>query len=153
MKASLKPVLIAVVVGLLSFGIGAGWQYIRANRLQSQLDTAQRALTLQRLENTLAAAVLEAQRGRYEEARQLASSFFSGLQQDIAQVPDSARQSFEGILQQRDAAITALSRSDPEAGSLLAQLFGRFRTSLGEPMASTEATPPAPRPEAPDTSR
>ncbi|MGH7554982.1 MAG: hypothetical protein ACREMQ_18430 [Longimicrobiales bacterium] len=153
MKSSMKSLLITLVVGLLAFGIGAGWQYVRANRLQSELNTAQRALTLQRLENMLAVAVLEAQHGRHEEARQLASAFFSGLQQDIAQVPDSARQTFNEILQRRDAAITALSRSDPEAGSILAQLFARYRTGLGEPMASTTAAPPATPPAPPDTAR
>ena len=153
MKSSMKSVLITLVVGLFAFGIGAGWQYIRANRLQSELDTTQRTLTLQRLENTLAVAALEAQHGRHEEARQLASAFFSGLQQDIAQVPDSARQTFDEILQQRDVAITALSRSDPEAGSILAQLFARYRAGLGEPMASTTATPPGAPPAKPDTAR
>jgi hypothetical protein len=132
--------LITVGVALLSFGIGAGWQYTRAAGFESDLDRHRRDLTFQRLENTLAVATIEAQRGRHEVGRQLASDFFTGLQSALAQAPDNAAAAFEAILSQRDATITSLSRAEPQSAAQLAQIFMRYRIALGEPVG------PAPTP-------
>jgi hypothetical protein len=138
-------ILISVGVGLLAFGLGAGWQYTRASDFQAELDASSRDLKFQRLQGALAAATIEAQRGRHERARQMASSFFSGLQEAIEEAPPSASQAFREILSQRDAMITSLSRSDPEAAPLLGQLFTRYRIGLGE-QAGPESVSPAPTP-------
>ncbi len=139
--------LIAVGV-VLAFLIGFGWQYTRATRFSAELDRADQALAFQRLEATLGAATIEAQGAAYEPARKLASDFFTGLQHDIGQAPANATAGLRAILGQRDAVITSLSRSDPQAGNVLADLFEQYRAALGEtipapaaPAGSTAAPP------------
>lgn len=135
--------LITLGAALLAFGLGAGWQLLRATRLESSLATSERELELRRIENTLALATLEAQRGRYEDARHLTSSFFSEFQASTEQWPPEARGAFNQILATRDSSITALSRSDPGAAALLEQLWVKYRVALGEPVAADEVPKPA----------
>jgi hypothetical protein len=71
--------LIALIAAVVGFLIGFGWQFLRARALAGELDLARREATYNGLENTLAAATIEAMRGAYEPARQQASNFFSGL--------------------------------------------------------------------------
>jgi hypothetical protein len=140
-----RTILIAAAAAIVAFGIGAFWQYTSARSYADRLAESEREYVFQRLEATLGAATIEAQRGGYEIARQLASEFFSGLQQNIHRAGPQQRPIFQEILAQRDAMITALSRSDPQTGSLLAQLFIRFRIARGEPVGpedATQSTPP-----------
>ena len=48
-----------------------------------QRDAAQRGVRLAQLENTLAAAVIDVQRGHYEPARQLTSDFYTDLRRQV----------------------------------------------------------------------
>lgn len=146
-----KMIAIAAVAAIVAFAIGALWQYSSARGYADQLATTDSELAFQRLEATLGAATIEAQRGSYEISRQLASDFFSGLQSEISRADGEQRLAFQEILQRRDAMITSLSRSDPQAGAMLAQLFTRFRIAMGEPVGpmDTTSTPEAPSPHAP----
>ncbi len=121
-------IAIAVVV---AFIIGFAWQGIRAARLDSRLDETSQALSLHRLEATLAVAVFEAQRGSYEMSRLQASDFFSGVQSVTPRVPPAVRQDLTSILGERDQTITLLSRGDPEAADQLAGLYVRYRDARG----------------------
>jgi hypothetical protein len=145
-----RAILAIIAAAVVAFLIGFVWQYTGASAARSQLQQVERELTFQRMQSTLGAATVEAQRGSYEIARQLASSFFSALQNDIAQAPPEAAAELRDILLQRDAMITALSRNDPQSGAMLAQLFLRFRAAMGEPVGPGVGTAPAPAP-APDT--
>lgn len=122
-----KTALLAATGALLAFAIGFGWQFARAERLERELEEARRDLVFEQLESTLGAAAVEAMRGSHETARQLTSEFFTGLQQNVSRVPPDVREEMQAILAQRDSLITALSRSDPQAGDLLARLFVRYR--------------------------
>ena len=156
MNTNQRNTLLAVLAVLVAFGIGFGWQYADAHRLGGELAVASEALELQRLESTLGAATIEAQRGSYEIARQHASDFFTGLQSAAGTVREDLRPPLSDMLAQRDAMITALSRSDPQSGPLLAQLFVRFRLALGEevgPQGAPPATPPRPEPAVNDSVR
>jgi hypothetical protein len=147
-----RTILVAAVAAIVGFGIGALWQYASARSYSQRLDTVETTYTFQRLEATLGAATIEAQRGSFEIARQLASDFFTDLQANAARAPVGQQQVFRDILQNRDAMITALSRSDQQSGSLLAQLFTRFRIARGEPVGPDGRTAPAPgMPAPPDT--
>jgi hypothetical protein len=115
---------IAVVAAFL---IGFAWQSIRANQLDSRLGDTRQALTLHRLEGSLAAATLESQRDSYEIARQHASDFFSGLQGAVAEAPAGVRAELEAIAGQRDQIITMLSRGDPAAADILSGMYSRYR--------------------------
>jgi hypothetical protein len=141
---SRKWALIAVIAALVAFLVGFGWQFLRAHGLSGDLDTARREATFNGLEGTLGAATIEAQRGSYELARQHTSDFYSGLQAAIDNAPEGSASALQQILAERDAMITALSRSNPQAGPLLAQTFNRFRAALGRPVGpqSTEPTTP-----------
>lgn len=141
-----RSLLFALAV-VLAFGIGFGWQYLRAERIERALASARAQLTLRSLEGTLGAAAIEAQRGTFESARTLASDFFTGLQQTIETAPPAAREELRGVLADRDAIITALSRAGPEAAETLVRLFVRYRVALGGPEKAIPVAPaPAPAP-------
>jgi hypothetical protein len=137
--------LIALVAAVVAFLIGFGWQYMRARGLSGGLEVAERSATFNGLEGTLGAAAIEAQRGSYEIARQHASEFFSGLQSAVGAAPEAAAPVLQQMLGERDAMITTLSRSNPQAGPMLAQMFNRFRAAMGRsvgPQGTEPTTPP-----------
>jgi hypothetical protein len=135
-------ILIAIAV-VLAFLAGMATQYGRGERLASQLHATQGALAIARLEATLGAAALEAQRQNYEPSRQLASEFFTDLQRNAGQMPPEMRIELQRILSLRDATITMLSRRDPESGNVLAGTLARYRGVVGRVPPPT-SVPPAP---------
>lgn len=136
-------VLLLVVAVLLAFALGAGWQYLRANRAEQTLGDARRELIFTRLEATLGAAAIEAQRGNHEIARQLTSDFFTGLQNDLGRAPAAGQDALRTTLTRRDAVITMLSRGDPEAASVLTRMFVQYRLTLRGPESATPMAAPA----------
>ena len=145
MSAQLKTALIAAAAALVAFAAGSLWQYGSARPDVARLETVEHDLTLQRLEGTLGTATIEAMRGSHEIARQLASDFFTRLQSHYPNAEPPQQQAFQEILAGRDLIITALSRADPQAGNMLAQLFMRYRITLGEPVgpeSGTNSPPP-----------
>lgn len=138
---------------LIVFLIGAGWQFARAQRLQGELEMTRRQLEFSRLEAKLGAATLEARRGSYEVSRQIASDFYTGLQQRIEATPDEARRHFTAVLDRRDDVITGLSRSEDAAGLLLSDLYLRWRSGMAA-LATAEGwavSPPAAPPQPGDS--
>jgi hypothetical protein len=142
-----QKILLGALIGIVAaFLIGFGWQYSRARSFENRLDDVTQDYTFKRLEATLAAATIEAQRGNYELARRHASDFFTGLQDALPGAPENARTTLQRISTQRDAIITAASRSDPQTASVLEQLYGSYRVAFGGlPVAPTPApaAPPA----------
>lgn len=140
------------ILVVLIFIAAMGWQFVRANRLESQLAVA-------RTEATLGASALEAQRGSYEVSRRLASDFFTQLQATIGDAPSEIQPQLSTILGQRDATITMLSRSDSQAADVLARMFTQYRGALHGPEAaptspmSTDQSPGASTSVAPDSAR
>lgn len=126
-----KFLLTALIGVIAAFLIGFGWQYARARSFENQLAEVRQDFTFKQLEARLAAATIEAQRGNYELARRHASDFFTGLQEALPDAPAAARGNLERIAAQRDAIITAASRSDPQTASLLEQLYGTYRVTFG----------------------
>lgn len=118
----------AAVVGFL---LGFGWQFTQARRAERSASFANHALEASRLEATLAAAVIEAQGGRYELGRQRTSDFFSGMQRRLVPViSPEAEASARAILGQRDPIITALARNDPASASVLEQVLTGYRAVI-----------------------
>ena len=140
-----QKILLGALIGIVAaFLIGFGWQYTRARSFENQLDSVTQDFTFKRLEATLAAATIEAQRANYELARRHASDFFTGLQEALPDAPDNTRPTLQRINTQRDAIITAASRSDPQTASLLEQLYGSYRVTFGGlPVAPTPSPAPA----------
>jgi hypothetical protein len=135
----------SVVAGMIiAFAIGYGWQFIRASRLERELERTRQELAVQKIEATLGVATVEAQRGAFEPARQLASEFYTRLQEVRENADEARRPEIDAILGERDATITALSRSDAQSGAILGNTLMRLRGALGEGGgASTVATPAA----------
>jgi hypothetical protein len=149
-----RLILIAAAAAIAGFAIGALWQYANARGYSQRLDRTEHALRFKQLESLLGAATIEAQRGSFEIGRQLASEFFSGLQQSLSAAEPDERQAFQEILNRRDGMITALSRGDPQSGPMLAQIFTRYRIARGEPVGPTADLNSPPAPAAPqDTPR
>lgn len=151
MTRARKRLLLATGV-VLAFAAGFGWQYLRAERLDDRLEETVRELEMARLEATLGAAAVEAQRGGFEAARQLTSEFFTGLQRQMDRVPADERRELEEILGRRDQLITLLSRGDPEGRDLLVRTFQGYRVAVGGPdeaipVAAPETAPEPPEPE------
>jgi hypothetical protein len=142
-----RVILIGAAAAIAGFAIGALWQYGSARGYAQRVDRTEHTLAFTRLEATLGAATIEAQRGSHEIGRQLASDFFTGLQQVVNEAPADRQPALREILQRRDAMITALSRADPQSGPMLAQLFLRYRIAMGEQVGPTDdvSSPPAPR--------
>jgi hypothetical protein len=132
--------LMAIAV-VMAFLLGMAIQYARGERLGNKLSETEGALVIARLEATLGAAALEAQRQNYEPSRQLASDFFSDLQRNIGQIPSEMRTELQQILSLRDATITMLSRRDPESGNVLVSTFARYRAAVGRGAPQTPVAP------------
>jgi len=96
-----------------------------------QRDAAQRGVRLAQLHNTLAAAVIDVQRGQYEPARQLTSDFYTNLRRQVdndsrSLFTPSQRESLVLLLAQRDELITLLARSDPAATDRLFNVYATY---------------------------
>ena len=141
-----QNILVVAALVLVAFLIGFGWQFTRARALGTELEQTTEQLTWKELEVKLAAATIEAQRGNFEISRQLSSEFFTRLQNEIGRAPDDKRLELQAISNQRDAIITAASRSDPQTASLLGQLYSTYRVAFGEapvtPLPAPEMPPP-----------
>lgn len=122
--------LIAAAI-IVAFLVGFFWQFVRAQRASSTLETTQRQLAVARAEATLGAAVIEAQQGSFEKSRELASDFFTGVQQNVANAEQSVPPAVTTILSQRDSVITLLSRNDAQAATMLSRMFVEYRTAVG----------------------
>ncbi len=131
-----RLLLFAALAAVIAFAIGFGWQYTRAQRLAGELTTTQESLAQSQLDAGLANALIEAQLGNAELARQHASQFFTGLQRRVSTLGADAPAEFRRVLQQRDAAITFLSRSDPESVAMLQRLYADFQAGLHHPAAT-----------------
>jgi hypothetical protein len=144
MQDQQRSTLVAIMAGIIGLLLGAGFQYVNTRDDMRALEETRAALSFQQIEATLGAATIEAQRGSYEIARQLASQFFGDLQTHVTSAPPDRQAPFQELLTQRDAMITALSRGDPQSGPLLAQMFVRYRIAMGEPVGpeGTQHSPP-----------
>ena len=116
---------------LLGFLAGFLLQRARVNGARDDLAQTTRALHAAQLEAVLGAAVIEAQSGRYETARQRASDFYTGLQRQLLPVIAGEQQEkTRTMLSERDSIITSLARSDPTSSGALASVLVRLRETL-----------------------
>jgi hypothetical protein len=137
--ARLPRWLVLAVGAVFVFIAGLSIPYAPVMRLDARLERTVRALTLARLENTLATAALEARRGRYESARQLASDFFTRLQGAGVDLPAEARDEVRAILTHRDTTITLLSRGAETSTDLLDRIIAEYRSVLRTADAAAKA--------------
>ena len=132
----------SVLLGVFLLGFVPAW--MTARERGRERDTAQAALRVSRLQNTLANAAVDARRGEYEPARQAASDFFTSLRAEMERGRDSAftqaqQESLRGMYASRDDAITLLARNDPASAERLTDLHLAFRQALGDLPATSTA--------------
>ena len=134
-------VYLGVALAFFLLGLVPMWLMSRENA--AQRDAARRELGVSRMQNALASAAVDAQRGEYEPARQAASDFFTALREqvDAPEGEDSAltqaqRESLRPLQSQRDEMITLLARSDPASSARLLDMYATLRKAVpAEPPA------------------
>lgn len=120
---------VSLCVGFFLLGFLPTW--IEARLAVEQRDAAQRVVRLGQLENTLATAVIDVQRGDFEPARQLTSDFYTNLRRqidtdDTSVFTPSQRERLRSMLGERDELITLLARSDPAATDRLFHVYSTY---------------------------
>ncbi len=127
----MQRILIYAAVLLIVFLIGFVPMWLKARGAAAELATAQRELSLARMQNSLASAVIDARRGEYEPARQAASHFFTSLRVEADKatgslLTDSQKQNIQTLFAGRDEVITLLARSDPASADRLSDLYASY---------------------------
>ena len=130
---------ITVYAGILLvvFLLGLVPMWLTARERGRELDAAQTALRVSRLQNTLANAAVDARRGEYEPARQSASEFYTDLREEMERGQNSAftqtqQENLRLLLAGRDDTITLLARGDAASGERLAETHAAFRQIVGD---------------------
>lgn len=117
------------------FLIGFVPMWIEARARANERNEAHQALRLTQLENTLAAAAIQARRGDYEPAREAASSFYTNLTAELDRMPSvftpAQRERMQALLSERDQLITLLARADPAVAERLADSYVAYRQTMG----------------------
>jgi hypothetical protein len=131
-----KRLILYAAVLLVVFLVGAVPFWMTARSRAQERDTAQAALRISTLQNTLANAAIDARRGEYEPARQATSDFFTNLHAEIERGRDSvfneAQQNIlRSVFDTRDDTITLLARSDPASADRLVDLYNKYRQATG----------------------
>lgn len=135
-KERVRRLLLYAAVLLVVFLLGLVPMWMTAQTRASERDTAQAALRISSLQNTLANAAIDARRGEYEPARQATSEFFTNLQTEIERGRNSVfNEAQQNILRlvfdTRDDTITLLARSDPASADRLVDLYNKYRQATG----------------------
>jgi hypothetical protein len=105
--------------------------WFKTSRAIEQRDAAQRGVRLAQLKDTLAAAVIDVQRGEFEPARQLTSDFYTNLRRQVdgdngSVFTATQREGLRSLLVQRDELITLLARRDPAATDRLYNVYSTY---------------------------
>jgi hypothetical protein len=126
-----KRVALYATIALGFFLLGFVPMWFKSSQAIEQRDAAQRGVRLGQLQNTLAAAVIDVQRGHYEPARQLTSDFYTNLRRQVDADRGSLftpvqREGLSSLLGERDELITLLARSDPAATDRLFNVYSNY---------------------------
>lgn len=128
----LRRILIYAGVLLIVFLLGFVPMWLKARAAGNRVSEVERHLTLARIQNDLASAVIDARRAEYEPARQAVSQFFTTLQAETARSDSSTytraqAEQLHSLFAGRDELITLLARSDPASADRLTDLFVAYR--------------------------
>ena len=128
----IRRVTLYAALLLAAFLLGFIPMWWKSRECSSGLSEAEHQLSQARLENALASAVIDAQRGDYEPARQAASNFFTSLRAetdrgDASALSPAQREGALPLFTRRDEIITLLARSDPVSAERLSDLHVSYR--------------------------
>jgi hypothetical protein len=113
---------------LIAFLLGFVPMWLKFHECSVGFPEAKRQLSLARILNSLASAVIEARRGDYEPARQAASDFFTSLRAEASAGANSAlsqaeKEGVQVLFTQRDELITLLARGDAASVDRLSDMY------------------------------
>jgi len=133
----MRRVIIYAVLLLVVFLLGFVPMWLQSREYSSRLSVAEHQLTLARIQDTLASAVIDARRGDYEPARQSASNFFNSLRAETDKGADSTlspaqREGVQPLYTRRDEIITLLARGDPASADRLSDLYVSYRKIMNK---------------------
>jgi hypothetical protein len=133
----IRRFIIYVALLLLAFLLGLVPMWWLNSQCSSRLAEAERQTSLARMENSLASAAIDAQRGDYETARQAASDFFTALRTETTTGVDSGLSEAEiaglqPLLTRRDEIVTLLARGDTASADLLSDLYVSYRELVNQ---------------------
>jgi len=119
--------LAGLLIGVLPMGI-------RLYQAQQAGDVLQQQLQATQAEMHLASAALMARHGDYTAARDAASQFFSAARQTLddpdATLSGPQRSYLQGVLTERDALISLLSRGDPAGAERSTAMYVAHRAAF-----------------------
>jgi hypothetical protein len=128
---------IAAGIALAAFLLGYLPQMSRANGLRGRLQTSQQSLRttqqelrMARVEGHIGAALVEAQRSNYEQARQRMTEVYATLQAAAPGLSGAQRSEVDAILAQRDEIVTLLARAAPQSRERLMLIYTRYHNAF-----------------------
>jgi len=131
-----RRIILSAALLLVAFLSGFIPMWCKSRECSSGLAEAEHQLSLARVQNALASAVIDARRGDYEPARQAASNFFTSLRAetdrgDASALSPAQREGVLPLFTRRDEIITLLARSDPVSAERLSDLYVSYRKGVG----------------------
>ncbi len=129
---SQRMVIVAVVVIVVVFLVGFVPQYVRANRLNGELQRAQQGTMYADLRDQVALAYVQANEKNYGLAANTSARFFDQAHEAVNRSQDaSRRKALEALLAPRDKITAALAKGDPAVMADLGQLFHQVWGATG----------------------
>jgi hypothetical protein len=134
---SIRQVGIYAAVLLAGLLMGFIPMWLKARECSSSLAKAEHQLSLARMQNNLASAVIDARRGDYEPARQAVSQFFTSMRAETdrgeaSNLTRAQRDAIQPLFNGRDEIITLLARGDPASADRLSDLYVSYRKIMND---------------------
>ena len=130
-----NKIIVAAVSLVAVFLIGFIPEYVRANRLESELRQSREAATGAELRDLIAFAYVQASQKNYGLAAETSSRFFNRVREVANQTQDASRQkALEELLAPRDSVTAALAKGDGAVMGDLQQLFVKARQATRSPI-------------------
>ena len=128
LNAKLRRLGIYAAALVAAFLLGFLPMWLGGRQCGKSLAETERQLRMSRMQNDLAAAVINARRGEYEPARQAASQFFTSLREEVDKdyvsiLTQAQREGMKPLLAGRDEIISLLARNDPASVDRLSDLY------------------------------
>ena len=144
-----NKVIVAAIAVIVVFLLGFVPQYVKVNRLESELRTARQEGAGAQLRDLIGLAYVQANQKNFGLAAESSSRFFGRVREAANQTQDAAsRKSLEDLLALRDKVTAELAKGDAAAMGDLQDLFVKTRqaTATSEHFRSAVAAHPSPRP-------
>lgn len=125
-------VIIAAVVPVAAFLVGFIPQYLKANRLDTELQQARQTNFGAELRDLIGLAYVQANQKNYGLTAATMTRFFNRTRDVANQIGDpNARKSLENLLVTRDKVTAALAKGDAGVVGDLQELFMKTRLATG----------------------